>query len=357
MASSLEVGFAKFMVGAKDRLRLYKKIAGLLSNGVSLQAALDVLWDQAAKGGKAKGAPLAIAIDQWRSAYRNGKPFGQALDGWAPLGERMLVEAGETGSRLDEALLNVIKLAESSQAIKGAIVGGLAYPGVLLLMLGGMLYLFGVQVIPSFGQLLPPEQWTGMAAGMRIMAIIANGYLVPIAIGLVVFVIVFSITAPRWTGRVRVFFDKIPPWSIYRLVQGGGFLMAIAALVTIGVSVPEVLRKLRRNSTPYLRERIDSALRYVNSGANLGDALHRGRYGFPDPVIVEDLRIYASLSSFDESLKAVANEWIETGVDQIKGQAKVLNTLAILLIGITIMTLLGGLFDLQGQITSAASGM
>ena len=66
MASSLEVGFAKFMVGAKDRLRLYKKIAGLLSNGVSLQAALDVLWDQAAKGGKAKGAPLAIAIDQWR---------------------------------------------------------------------------------------------------------------------------------------------------------------------------------------------------------------------------------------------------------------------------------------------------
>ena len=354
--SGLELKFAKMQVSSKVRLRLYKKIAGLLSNGVSLQAAFDVLWDQASKGGKKKGDPVAVALDHWRTAYRNGKPFGQALDGWAPLGERMLVEAGETGSRLDEALLNVIRLAESSQAIKGALVGGLSYPGVLLVMLGGMLYLFGVQVIPNFGALLPPEEWTGMAAGMRVMADIANNWLVPIAVGLVVFVIVFSITAPRWTGRLRVFFDKIPPWSIYRLVEGGGFLMAVAALVTIGVAVPEVLRKLRRNSTPWMRERIDSALRYVNSGANLGEALHRGKYGFPDPQIVDDLRIYASLSSFDESLKAVANEWIETGVDQIKAQAKILNTIAILLIGITIMTLLGGLFDLQGQITSAASG-
>ena len=356
MASNFEKKFAKFSVNTKARLRLYKKIAGLLSNGVSLQAALDVLWDQASKGGKKKGDPIAIAIDSWRSSYRNGKPFGQALEGWAPLGERMLVEAGETGSRVDEALLNVIRLAESSQAIKGALIAGLSYPGVLLLMLGGMLYLFGVQVIPNFGALLPPEEWTGLAAGMRVMSHIATNYLGPAAIGLVLFIIIFTITAPRWTGPIRTFFDKIPPWSIYRLVEGGGFLMAVAALVTIGVAVPEVPCKLRRNSTPWMRERIDSALRYVNSGANLGEALYRGNYGFPDPTLVDDLRIYASLSSFDESLKAVADEWIETGVDQIKAQAKILNTLAIFLIGITIMTLLGGLFNLQSQITQAASG-
>lgn len=353
--SAFEVSLAKFSMNGKVRLRLYRKIAGLLSNGVSLQAALDVLYDQASKGGKKKGDPVAIGIDSWRQTYRNGRPFGQALAGWAPLSERMLVEAGETGSRLDEALMNVIKLAESDAAIKGALVGGLSYPGVLLTMLGGMLYLFGVQVIPNFEQLLPKDQWTGLAYGMALMSTFAQDYLIPTAIGLVVFVVVFSISAPKWTGRIRVFFDKIPPWSIYRLVQGGGFLMAVAALVGIGVSVPEVLRKLRRNANPWMRERIDDALRHVNSGANLGDALYRGGYGFPDQEVVEDLRIYASLSSFDESLKAVSNEWLETGVDKIKAQAKVLNTVAILLIGITIMTLLGGLFALQQQITQAAS--
>lgn len=354
-ASSLELALAKMSMNGKTRLRLYKKIAGLLSNGVSLQAALDVLYDQASKGGKKKGDPVALGIDSWRQTYRNGRPFGQALTGWAPLSERMLVEAGETGSRLDEALLNVIKLAESDAAIRGALVGGLSYPGVLLAMLGGMLYLFGVQVIPNFEQLLPKDQWQGLAFGMAIMSTFAQDYLIPSVIGLVTFVVVFSISAPRWTGRVRIFFDKLPPWSIYRLVQGGGFLMAVAALVGIGVSVPEVLRKLRRNANPWMRERIDDALRHVNSGANLGDALYRGGYGFPDQEIVEDLRIYASLSSFDESLKAVSNEWLVTGVDKIKAQAKVLNTVAIMLIGVTIMTLLGGLFALQQQITQAAS--
>lgn len=353
-ASNFEIFFAKMAMDGKTRLRLYKKIAGLLANGVSLQATLDVLYDQASKGGKRKGDPVALGIDSWRQTYRNGRPFGEALNGWAPLSERMLVEAGETGSRLDQALINVIKLAQSDAAIRGALIGGLSYPGVLLVMLGGMLYLFGVQVIPNFEQLLPKDQWQGLAYGMALMSTFAQKYMMPTAYSIVVFVVVFTITAPKWKGRIRSFFDRIPPWSIYRLVQGGGFLMAVAALVGIGVSVPEVLRKLRRNANPWMRERIDDALRHVNSGANLGDALYRGGYGFPDIEIVEDLRIYASLSSFDESLKAVADEWIETGVDKIKAQAKVLNTIAILLIGVTIMTLLGGLFALQQQITQAA---
>lgn len=356
MPSDLELSFAKMQLGSDARLRIYKKLAGLLSNGVSLQAALDVLYQQASKEGKRKSDPLAIAIDSWRQAYRNGRPFGQALDGWAPLGERMLVEAGETGSRLDDALYNVIKLAENSKAISGALIGGLSYPLILLLMVAGMLQLFGGQVIPTFAQIMPMEQWTGMAAGMRVMADIADRWLLPIGIGAITFAIVFAFSAPRWTGPIRVFFDKVPPWSIYRLVQGGGFLMSVASLVGIGVSVPEVLRKIRRNASPWMRERIDSALRHVNSGANLGDALHKGNYGFPDQQVVEDLRIYASLSSFDESLKSVADEWIETGVDKIKAQAKVLNTLAIILIAITIGTILGGLFSLQSLITQAAAG-
>jgi hypothetical protein len=52
-----------------------------LSNGVSLQQALDVLYEQASKGGKKSGDPIAVAVDQWRKAYREGKPFGQALEG------------------------------------------------------------------------------------------------------------------------------------------------------------------------------------------------------------------------------------------------------------------------------------
>ncbi|MFO0002678.1 MAG: type II secretion system protein F, partial [bacterium] len=92
-------------------------------------------------------------------------------------------------------------------------IGGLSYPGVLIAMLGGMLYLFGVQVIPNFEQLLPKDQWQGLAYGMAIMSTFAQKYMVPTALGLVLFVVVFSITAPRWTGRLRSLLDRVPPWS------------------------------------------------------------------------------------------------------------------------------------------------
>lgn len=352
---SLEIFFAKLSMGGRQRQRIYRKIAGLISNGVSLQAALDVLWDQASRGGTKPSDPRAIAIDIWRRSYRDGKPFGHALEGWAPLGERMLIESGESGSRLDEALRNVIRLNKNSGAIRGALIGGLAYPTFLFFFLGGVLWMFGTKVIPQFAETLPIERWTGAAASMATLSDFAKNWLIPIGAMLVMAIIIFIVTAPIWRGRLRAVMDKVPPWSLYRLVQGGGFLMSTAALVNAGVAVPEVLRKLRRNSSPWMQERIDASLREVNSGANLGDALYRSGYGFPDPEIVDDLRVYASLSSFDESLTAVANEWIERGVERVQAQARILFFIALFSLGGTIMWVVFGLFAIQRLITSAVN--
>ncbi|GAB5387230.1 MAG: type II secretion system F family protein [Alphaproteobacteria bacterium] len=350
--NSFEIWFAQKSVGTDVRLRIYKKLAGLIRNGVSLQVAMDVLWDQASQEGRKPKDPLAIAIDEWRRSYKDGHPFGQALEGWAPVSERMLIEAGESGSKLDEALDNVIKLATSSKKIKSALVGGLTYPLVLIIAIGAIMYIFGTKVIPAFGQVKDPDTWTGMGAYLAWLSHFAQNYLIFVFAGLIAFVVLFAITAPKWSGRLRSTFDKLPPWSLYRLVQGGGFLMATAALVNAGVAIPEVLRKLRKNANPWMRERIDACLREVNSGANLGEALHRTGHGFPDKEIVDDLRVYAQLSSFDESLAAVADEWIVEGVEKVDAQAKVLNTIALMLIGFTIISLVGGLFSIQQQITA-----
>ena len=36
---------------------------------------------------------------------------------------------------------------------------------------------------------------------------------------------------PRWTGPLRVKFDKFLPWSIYKLYNGTGFLIALKGFV------------------------------------------------------------------------------------------------------------------------------
>jgi len=355
--SNFTVWMAKKSLGAKGRLRLYRKLAGLLSNGVSLQQALDVIYDQASRAGKNKGDTVAVAVDHWRRAYREGKPFGVALEGWAPVSERMLVEAGEAGSRLDEALRAVIRLNINSSKIRGALFGGLAYPLILFLAVNAILYLFGSVVLPRFDEILPMERWVGSAAVLAGMATYAQTYLIPFLILSFLAMILFAYSAPRWSNKLRSRFDKFPPWSLYRLVSGGGFLMSVAALVHAGVAVPEVLRKLRRNSNPWMQVRIDAALREVNQGANLGEALHRSGHEFPDREIVDDLRIYASLASFDESLTAVTEEWIETGVEKIQAQAAILNMVMMLAMGLVVMFLVIGLYAIQRQMSHSQQMM
>ena len=116
--------------------------------------------------------------------------------------------------------------------------------------------MFGLQVVPAFEMVLPREQWTGTGASMAVLSDFVNMYLVPSLIAFSFVVLGIVISLPRWTGRTRVFFDKIPPYSIYRLSSGAGFLLAVASMVKAGIPIPETLRILQRSAKPWYKERI-----------------------------------------------------------------------------------------------------
>src|SRR3546814_9476613 len=77
-------------------------------------------------------------------------------------------------------------------------------------------------------------------------------------------------------------------------------MLAVSGMVKAGVPIPSILRTLQRGATPWYQERIAHTLWHVNNGLNLGEALHRSGFGFPDVETVKDLRAYAALDGFDE---------------------------------------------------------
>ena len=111
----IEEYYAKMIIifSNKVRLKMYRKIASLMKNRFSLMDALDMLHDGASNGGKNPGEPLAIAIAAWGKALNNGKTFSDALKGWAPARERLMLSVGDV-SDLESALLNLIKVTEGS---------------------------------------------------------------------------------------------------------------------------------------------------------------------------------------------------------------------------------------------------
>lgn len=349
-----EASFLRMQFGGAKRLATYRKLIRYLKNGVKLTDALEILWRHASEDGKKPKNAVAIAVDHWLRAVQNGLTFGRAIRGWVPEKDRRVIEAGEEAGRLETALENAIFIAENERKIKSTLIAGLFYPIILIFVVIGFLVLFGVRVVPAFEDILPRSKWTGAGAQMALMSDFVNAWLFPTLLALVVLFGVIIWTMPRWTGSVRVKFDRFPPWSLYRLMSGAGFMLTVSAMIKAGVTMPQVLRIMQRDASPWFQERMARTLAFVNNGANIGEALYKTKFDFPDKETVQDLRAYANLAGFDEMLEILGKEWIELSVTKITLQTDILKYAGIVLVGITIGWLASGIFSLQSQITSGA---
>lgn len=355
--NAVEEVYAKLLIqfSNKTRLKLYRKIASLMKNRFSLMDALDMLHDGASNGGKNPGEPLAIAIAAWGKALNNGMTFSDALKGWAPDRERLMLSVGDV-SDLESALMNLIKVTEGSTKMIRPIVGAIAYPSFLAMMSVLIIYAIGVYMVPPMIDAAPTVVWHGLAADLvSLSGWIKDNWLVAFATLPVIMIIIYS-TIGIWTGPIRAFFDRLPPWSLYKVFTGISWLLALSALVKGGTPVSTALRALRRDASKYLKERIDKTLVFVNNGDNLGQALAKTGLEFPDVEIIGDLKIYSELDNFEEALDNLANEWLEESVYMIEEKAAILNMVALLSIGGVVAWAVMGTFEMQDQITSGMGG-
>lgn len=353
---SFQDWWAKTNFNAAQRLRIYRKIATMTRYGLPLQRVLEMLYEQASKNGKRPNDPMAIILSTWRTAIRNGRPLSAAAGPWIPYGERMMIEAGEESKSLSDSLENLILINQGTSQMRSAIIGGISYPIMLIFMLCGLLWLFGIRVIPAFATVLPTEKWVGAAHNMAVMSAWVQNWMIPTILGIVASFMLIGWSMPRWTGPIRTRFDKIPPWSLYRLVSGAAFLLSLGALISAGVQASRALEKIKKNSSPWLRERMEATLRHVYSGSNVGRALQRSGYDYPDVEMIEDLVAYADLPAFTEMLDLLGREWLQQSVTKIQSQARILNTIALIMMAGTVAFVFSGIFAIQQQITSSVSG-
>ena len=146
-------------------------------------------------------------------------------------------------------------------------------------------------------------------------------------------------TLPRWTGKGRRWADKIPPWSIYRLLVGVSWLHTVATLMSAGQKLVDILDSMIKdnNTTPYMRAISRRLLIHASRGANLGDALEATKLHWPDRVLVDELQAYANLPGFSQQIRSIATDWLNEGIGMIVQASRILNVLCISLLGLLII--------------------
>jgi type II secretory pathway component PulF len=102
-----------FEFNAKARERLYRKLAQLLKNGVSLDRSLmQIAMIEEKRGHRA----TAAVLKRWRNAIENGMNFGQCIAPFVPAGESLLLESGSNSGRLQESFVLTPPNASRSSA-------------------------------------------------------------------------------------------------------------------------------------------------------------------------------------------------------------------------------------------------
>lgn len=336
----------QFKSDAKTRQGLWRKLAKLLRDGIPMISGL-----QEIRNLKKPSAPISIALDEWIRGMNNGRKLSDVILPWVSAEEGMLIVAGEQSGMLDEALDSVVKVSKAAAAIKGAVIAGLAYPTFLLVLSFGALYFFGFKIIPAFSKAARPDAWVGMARTMVNASAFIQNWLLWIAVLAVLIIVGFFVSLPRWNSSARVMLDRYAPYSIYRVMQGSSWLIALSALVQAGMRIETAIEQLARNAQSWARVRMDTALKGLRAGRNLGESLERSGYEFPDREIISDIRLYATKSGFDEALRAIGDEWITESVERVKALMQVIFGVSMLLVGGVVMFIATGFVAMQMQLT------
>lgn len=352
----INIFFAKKMVNGKKRGQIYHELAMLLRHRVRLDDAVRELARREEKISKSN--PSALFLRHVSARLRSGKSLGAALVGWAPPSEVVLIAAGEGSELLGPLLEHARTLSRNMREMRSTVSKAIIGPLFMIASGLGTLALISVKLQPVVQQLTGKIRLPTATHLMVYIAHIVRSPALPVAI----FVMILAGAAimasmPRWANHGRRFADKIPPWSLYRLLQGAGWLYGTASMLQARVPIAKALSDQRKTASPWLDARLGRILFHLNSGKNIGVAMERARDGFPDPWLVSTLTVLARLPDLDHVMLELAEEWLVEGIEKVKVQAKMLNTFAMLAMGLAVLLIVMGVLGIMSAVRSQAGSM
>ncbi|MEB0222039.1 type II secretion system F family protein [Pseudomonas sp. AB12(2023)] len=332
---------------SRTRIEFYRSIALLLDNNVLLNEALIELYNVFSEDGKKKSDALAVVALECHRGMSNGLKLSEALKRWVPHQEATLIAAGEKSGALSQALKDAIRTIIYKQRIVSAVLGATLYPSFLYTLAGVLLWVISALLVPKMAKISDPETWEGVGQILYLVASATTSFGIYTLVGLVLLIIFIFLSLPRWTGDMRVFMDRWPIYTTYRVLHGSTFLLNVSVMIRAGIPLLDALLLLSKGGSPWLKERIDAAIYGTRQGGNLGVALDRAGHRFPEKRAVQFLKILASRDGFEDAINNFSMEWLEQCIKRVEASAALsLIISSAFMAGLMALVVLGT-FDMQ----------
>ena len=335
-------------VGTQARIDLWRMLADLLDAGFSDEASLRIATETA----QAQRQQLrAWLLRRWLRALLADR-FAAEVSRWVPATEGLVLQAYDrvAGQKL---FASAARVAEVRARQLSALARALAMPAVLAATMVLLLWAAGSEFIPIMARVSPPENWDLPA---QLLAGAATWVHREIFLLLALFgaaALVLGAVMLAWTGPGRAALDRVPPFSLYRLLVGSAFIFVAVEYLRAGIDLNQrALETLKLSGSPYTASRISALQRLMLAGHGLGKAMMHARQGFPDPSLVPVVAALDGTDRWEQKLPGFVDRWVTRSEAALRSGAAVIN--GVLLLAITVMAAVGiqGMF----QMMAAAQG-
>jgi type II secretory pathway component PulF len=307
---------------AQKREQVWRLVADLLGAQIPLNTALETAAKTAR--GQGQSSIAAILLDIEAGIVR--RDVGLRVAGYVK-GPEALVFNSIGRSDPERMFRAASRLAAQQHKIRSAIVSALALPVLLTVLMAVTFFVMGLQLFPALESIGRDIQ---MSWGVSILSATSQWFatnalwiLVPLAVaGIMVWV-----SVPRWSGRGRDWADRIPPYSLYKLAQGAGFIYTVIELGRMGQTLnTSLLNSLSGSASSYTRSRI-KAIEHNMSSGRWGAAMQATGHQFPARDLITVTEALDGTEGWVEKFATYLDRWLELLEERVKAQVRVLNTI------------------------------
>lgn len=320
----------KWTFNANDRMDIYDNFRQFLLDGAEVKKVYEKLILNYTRRGKKPNDAIALVLTECSEHLRNGKSLAESLSEWIPEQEKSVIEACDIAGNSADGFKEAIKIASAKERIGKSIRGTLFIMGFMFFNFFGILAMICCLMVPVILDSIPLERWNLAQKSIYYFYVFISEYSYIAIVILIGFIYLVGYSMPRWTGELRFAFDKFPPYSFYRSMQGTTFLTNIDAMLSSGMQLKDALKRIGDNSnSAWLKERIDAALGGLASGEkNLGTALDSSGYEFPSEKAIIKMQNLFETSNSEGSLTNFSDRLLESTIDRMEKAGKTIQVLS-----------------------------
>jgi type IV pilus assembly protein PilC len=331
--------FSLKRVSMRDKILLAGNLSSMITAGLSLSRALDVLARQAG------GAYLKSVIKALTGRVNAGESLSQAMIAYPNVFSNVfssMVAAGEQSGKLPEAL-NIVrdqmqKTYELGRKIKGAMI----YPGVILTAMAAIVILMMIFLVPTLTATFKDLHvqlpfLTRVIIGTSDL-FVAHYLLLPILAVAIIAGVIFA--SKSRSGR------RFTDWATLRLPLVGGMvkeynsaiiMRTLSSLISSGVSMIESLQiteQVVQNS--FYKTLVKDAADKVQKGVNLS-SLFKAEEGRLFPILVGELTLVGEETGQLPEMLLKGALFFEDEVDQLtKNLSTIVEPVLMIVIGVAV---------------------